>query len=174
MLYFFFFSGVLDDSFQEKMDDSLQILVDDSDDDLDINMDDLGAIPDVTPRNAAIEPATDVDLTAFESEVMAVEEASNDAAIRQMASEDSFDFHWTKDAGTFTGQRETFTGPTPGPTFPFTTIVDVFMKMFDTDFIDRLCTETNRYARNKIQKLTQQGKLTEISRLRRWTDTYRD
>lgn len=131
-------------------------------------------LPVTTPRNAAAEPATDSDLTAFEARVMAVEDANNDAAVRMIATTDSYDFNWTRDVTNFTGQRETFLGPTPGPTFTFTTGLDVFRAMIDDDFIDKLCTETNRYARDKIDKLTRLGKLTANSRLRRWTDTTKD
>lgn len=100
----------------------------------------------------------------------------NDKAIRDIMPKDSYCFEWNKETETFTGQREPFTG-TPGPAFPITeqtTAVDIFYEMFDTDFIDRICMETNRYAAQKITQLKDQNQLPSESRLRRWTPTNRD
>lgn len=46
--------------------------------------------------------------------------------------------------------------------------------MIDNDFVDKLCTETNRYADQKIKLLQDQDKLLSTSRLYRWTPTGRN
>ncbi|KAJ8736812.1 hypothetical protein PYW07_000083 [Mythimna separata] len=102
-------------------------------------------------RNATTEPACDADMTELETEVLRTEDEINDQVLRDIVpSNDYYTFDWKKDRANFTGRREAFTGLS-GPTFDITdkTPVDIFYKMFDTHFIDRLCTETNRYAEQK-------------------------
>lgn len=127
-------------------------------------------------RNASEEPASDADLTAFQVSVMAIEDKINDVAVRSIVTADSnYIFNWDEKR-LFTGQRETFTG-TPGPTFVVTNEtrpIEVFYRMIDSDFLDFLCTETNRYAEKKIACLKADNKLLPYSRLQRWTPTDRD
>lgn len=61
---------------------------------------------------------------------------------------DSYSFDWSSDISRFHGIRETFTG-TPGPTFDPDEMgkpVDAFLKIFDSDFVELIARETNRYA----------------------------
>lgn len=127
-------------------------------------------------RNAATEPACDTDMTQLATRVLQTEDELDDRVLRDIVpNDDYYNFDWKKDRTNFTGRRESFTG-TSGPTFDVTdkTPVDIFYKMFDTDFIDRICTETNRYAEQKIASLKADNKLLPTSRLVRWTPTDRD
>ena len=125
-------------------------------------------------RNASTEPACDADMTKLDTEVLQTEDELNDRVLREMLpnTNDYYSFDWKRDRTIFTGRRETFTGFS-GPTFDIKdkTPVDIFYKMFDTNFIDRLCTETNRYAEQKIARLKAENKLLPTSRLHRWTPT---
>ncbi|XP_072943347.1 uncharacterized protein [Epargyreus clarus] len=144
----------------------------DSDDDLDVNFDDNDIyIPFI--RSAATEPACDADMTELETQVLRTEDELNDRILRDLVTDqDHYNFDWKKDRKNFTGRREIFTGIS-GPTFDRTnkTPVDIFYKMFDIHFIDRLCTETNPYAEQKIARLTAENKMLPTSRLHRWTPT---
>ncbi|XP_022126462.2 piggyBac transposable element-derived protein 4 isoform X2 [Pieris rapae] len=127
-------------------------------------------------RNALTEPAILNDLTPYEAGILETEDQQNDLVLRDFVPSDCFDFNWTRDRQIFTGQRETFTG-TGGPTFRIsdtTRIIDIFYKMIDNDFIDKLCTETNRYANQKIKSLKKENKFLPTSRLYRWSPTDRD
>lgn len=55
-----------------------------------------------------------------------------------------------------------------------TRIVDIFYKMIDIDFVDRICTDTNRYADQKIKILKDQNKFLPTIRLYRWIPTDRN
>ncbi|XP_047038976.1 uncharacterized protein LOC124643893 [Helicoverpa zea] len=147
----------------------------DSDIDLDPHFNDNDGISVPVMRNATTEPACDADMTELETHVLRTEDEINDQALRDiMPTNDYYTFDWKKDKPIFTGRREAFTGSS-GPTFDITdkTPVDIFSKIFDTSFIDRLCTETNRYAEQKIARLKEQNKLLPTSRLHRWTPTDR-
>lgn len=169
----FFVPDVSDANFVATIDNWL--LADDSDEDLDIEIDnDACALPVV--RNAANEPACDNDMTELQTLVLRTEDDANDRALRDLIqNEDYYKFDWTRDRQIFTGRREVFTG-TSGPTFDVTdmTPVDLFHKMFDNDFIDGLCRETNRYAEQKIAILASKNIDLAKSRLHRWTPTNPD
>ncbi|XP_050680468.1 piggyBac transposable element-derived protein 4-like isoform X2 [Leptidea sinapis] len=127
-------------------------------------------------RNALTEPGCVSDLSAFQAEVLRTEDEASDRALRDIVPEDCYSFNWNKDRNSFKGQREVFT-ETHGPTFQITNQtrpIDIFYKMFDDDFLDLLCIETNRYAVQKIAMLQEQNKLSSFSRLQRWTPTNRD
>lgn len=119
-----------------------------------------------------METTTDDDLTPHQLQILQAEDRANDRAIQDLLPNDCFTFDWTKDKSTFKAKRETFTG-IPGPTFDVTdtTPIDMFEKMFDVEFIDSLCDETNRYARQKLDSI--KNKTTPTSRLHRWTPTDR-
>lgn len=107
--------------------------------------DDACLLPTVQERDAANEPACDSDLTAFQAEVLQVEDYANDRALRNFVPDDYYTFSWGKDRKTFP-QRETFTGIS-GPTFDVTDqtrAIDMFDKMFDVDFIDRFALKLIR------------------------------
>ncbi|CAG4989536.1 unnamed protein product [Colias eurytheme] len=145
------------------------ILDSDSDADMDVNIEESGEFP----TDIQIEIVTDTDLTLPQEQILQAEDIANDQALQDLLPEDCLRFDWDKDRSTFKGQREQFTG-TPGPTFEVTknsTPIDIFHKMFDVEFIDLLCEETNRYARQKIES----GKhdLLPNSRQHRWTPTDR-
>jgi hypothetical protein len=132
---------------------------DDDDDDMTFNIDGF-PLPTISSEPAS---ATDLtNLTALQSEVLRVEDDANDLALRRIVPSDtSYIFDWSMDRNKFYGNRETFTG-TSGPTFELTNqtrMIDVFDKMIDIDFIDRLCKETNRYAEQKIALLLEQNKI---------------
>lgn len=130
----------------------------------------------IIPRNASTEPAIHSDLNYRETIVLEADDRQNDHAMREFVPQDCYDFTWTKDRNIFTGQRETFTG-TPGPIMTVTDqshITDIFYKMIDNDFVDKLCIETNRYADQKIKLLKDQNKFLRTSRLYRWTPTDRN
>uniref|UniRef100_A0A2H1W5I3 SFRICE_023918 n=1 Tax=Spodoptera frugiperda TaxID=7108 RepID=A0A2H1W5I3_SPOFR len=146
-----------------------------TDDDIDIDVDE-GLIPTVQERHAAAEPACDSDLTQFQAEVLRREDDANDRALRYITTDDCYTFAWSKDRTTFLGRRETFTG-TSRPTFEVTDqtrAIDVFDKIFDADFIDHLCVETNRNAEQKIALMREQNKIAPHSRFHRWFPTDRD
>ncbi|XP_045502130.1 piggyBac transposable element-derived protein 4-like [Colias croceus] len=143
------------------------ILDSDSDADMDVNIEESGELP----TDIQIEIVTDTDLTLPQEQFLQAEDIANDQALQHLLPEDCLRFDWDKDRSTFKGQREQFTG-TPGPTFEVTknsTPIDIFHKMFDVEFIDLLCEETNRYARQKIES----GNLSSSSRQHRWTPTDR-
>ncbi|XP_063899173.1 uncharacterized protein LOC110380711 isoform X2 [Helicoverpa armigera] len=146
----------------------------DSDIDLDPHFNENDGIFVPVMRNATTEPACDADMTELETHVLRTEDEINDQALRDIIPTNDYTFDWKKDKPIFTGRREAFTGSS-GPTFDITdkTPVDIFDKIFDTSFIDRLCTETNRYAEQKIDRLKEQNKLLPTSRLHRWTPTDR-
>ncbi|CAH2065056.1 unnamed protein product, partial [Iphiclides podalirius] len=126
------------------------------------------------PHTTQDEPASMADYTAFEGDILESEDAINDSALRSIAPENAFDFPWRKEESAFQGRRETFTG-TPGPTFDVTdSILDVFYKMFDVEFVDMLCAETNSHASQRMELLRSQGKLTPNILLHRWVPTDRD
>ncbi|XP_046965005.1 piggyBac transposable element-derived protein 4-like [Vanessa cardui] len=161
------------------MDEWLRLLdFYDSDNDDNLNIDDLDSdiLPIRLERNTAAEPACVNDLTAFQTKVLQAEDDANDRAVRDIMPDDSYTFNWSKDRQTFHGQREIFTG-TSGPTFDVnvqTRPTDIFDKMFDVDFIDVICTETNRYAEQKIALLREQNQLSTHSRFNRWSPTDRN
>lgn len=167
--------GVTDKNFARVIDEWLTEPWN-SDDDLEID-DDNCPLSTLQERNAAAsEPACDSDLTQFQAEVLQREDDANDQALRSIVPDDCYTFAWSKDRRTFLGRRETFTG-TSGPTFDVTDqtrSIDIFDKTFDVDFIDLLCTETNRNAEQKIAFLREQNKLPPHSRLHRWFPTDRD
>ncbi|CAH2062572.1 unnamed protein product, partial [Iphiclides podalirius] len=139
-----------------------------SGDELEVDVDnDNSAIPffDFTTD----EPACNSDLTELQEEVLQREDVANDAALRDIAPDDCYTFAWSKDRETFQGRRETFTG-TSGPTFNLTDQTeptDIFDRTFDMDFIDLLCTETNRNAEQKISLMRELNKLAPHSRFNR-------
>lgn len=160
------FPGINDNTFQDTVCDWL-----DSDSDLDnYNEPDDEVYPTATTRQ--METTTDDDLTPHQLQILQAEDRANDRAIQDLLPNDCFTFDWTKDKSTFKAKRETFTG-IPGPTFDVTdtTPIDMFEKMFDVEFIDSLCDETNRYARQKLDSI--KNKTTPTSRLHRWTPTDR-
>ncbi|KAJ8706594.1 hypothetical protein PYW07_012672 [Mythimna separata] len=164
-------TNITDKHFEIIVDSWLQD--DDSVVDLDFNFHDNENIFLLVMRNATTEPACDADMTELATEVLRTEDEMNDQVLRDIVpSNDYYTFDWKKDRANFTGRRETFTGLS-GPTFDVTdkTPVNIFYKMFDTHFIDRLCTETNRYAEQKIARLKAENKLFPTSRLHRWTPT---
>ncbi|RVE46171.1 hypothetical protein evm_009175 [Chilo suppressalis] len=141
----------------------------DSDSDLDnenINNDPLST-------TLEIDTVTDEDLTPYQLRILQTEDRANDEVLHHLVPDDCFSFNWTRDKSTFTAKRETFTG-TPGPTTEMTdttTPTDIFHMMFDVDFIDMLCTETNRYAQQKLDSM--KDKLSQTTRFSRWTPTDR-
>ncbi|KAL0883115.1 hypothetical protein ABMA27_016574 [Loxostege sticticalis] len=140
----------------------------------DLNVDNF-ALPS-TGLTAMTEPACDSDMTPFQAEVLKHEDNVNDHVLCAIVPDYWYTFIWSKDRNNFHGQRENFTG-TAGPTFDVTDqtrAIDIFDKMFDVDFIDRLCTETNRYAEQKIALLGEQNKILQNSRFKRWSPTDRD
>ncbi|CAH2088670.1 unnamed protein product [Euphydryas editha] len=142
-----------------------------SDSDLDnYNEPDDEVYPTATTRQ--METTTDDDFTPHQLQIIQAEDRANDRAIQDLLPNDCFTFDWTKDKSTFKAKRETFTG-IPGPTFDVTdtTPIDIFEKMFDVEFIDSLCDETNRYARQKLDSI--KDKTTPTSRFHRWTPTDR-
>ncbi|XP_026754632.2 piggyBac transposable element-derived protein 4-like [Galleria mellonella] len=156
----------------ENTADDINLILEISDiDDCDLNE----ICPLLLPVNQGA-PTCPADLSPIESQVLQIEDELNDRHIREIAPEDFCDFKWTTDEVTFTGQRETFK-ETAGLTFPVTeqlTDTDVFYKMFDSDFWDLLCTETNRCAVQKIASLKAHNQLTPNSLLHYWTPTDRD
>lgn len=167
----FFVPDVLDADFVGTVED--RMLEDDSDEDLDIDIEQDAC---ATVRNAASEPASFNDMTELQIQILRTEDETNDRALRELIQdEDFYQFDWSKDKLVLTGRRETFTG-TSGPTFDLTdlTPVDLFDKMFDSNFIDRLCVETNRYAEQKIVILQSKNVPLHHSRLHRWTPTNPD
>uniref|UniRef100_A0A2A4J9R0 PiggyBac transposable element-derived protein domain-containing protein n=1 Tax=Heliothis virescens TaxID=7102 RepID=A0A2A4J9R0_HELVI len=166
--------GINDKEFDVVIDEWIKLTDELSDCDMDIE-DEESFFPQTTSRNASTEPSVLADLTPRETQVLDIEDRQNDLAIREFVSSDCYDFKWTRDRQMFTGRRENFTG-TPGPTFEITDqtrIVDIFYKMIDIDFIDRICTETNRYADQKIKMLKDQNKFLPTIRLHRWIPTDR-
>lgn len=147
------------------------------DDDVDVQTDEACPLPIFVPRDATSEPAYVDDLTYNQAQVISLEDQNNDAAIRLIVEESSnYIFDWKKERSNFTGRRENFT-EAHGPTTPVTdetTVLDVFRRMFDSEFIDLLCRETNKYADQKITLLKAKDQLTSNSRLHRWTPTDRD
>ncbi|RVE44423.1 hypothetical protein evm_010900 [Chilo suppressalis] len=149
-------------------------------DDEDLNdIDDLvDGIPFITaaPRTVREQIADDTGLTLTETEILRLEEETSDRHVRELvSSNDYFEFNWSEDRGTFTGEREVFTG-VPGPTFPITDAtrpVDIFYKMFDNDFIDMMVTETNRYAEQRVS-VARQDATKKSARPLRWRPTDRD
>ncbi|XP_045487014.1 piggyBac transposable element-derived protein 4-like isoform X1 [Pieris rapae] len=163
--------GVNDKNFEQTIDEWIT----DDLSDCDIEKDDE-ICPILPSRNASTEPAIITDLTPYEARILETEDQQNDLGLRDLVPSDCFDFNWTRDRQIFTGQRETFTG-TGGPTFTIsdtTRVVDIFYKMIDSEFIDKLCTETNRYADQKIKSLKEANKFLTTSRLYRWSPTDRD
>ncbi|CAK1591668.1 unnamed protein product [Parnassius mnemosyne] len=167
--------GVTDKNFDEVIGDWMELNDNLSDCDMDTENEDY-FFPVMTSRNATAEPATDTDMTLYEARVLETEDRRNDLAIRAIAPHDYYNFEWKRDKQTFIGRRENFTG-TPGATFSITdqtSVVEIFYKMIDTDFIDRICTETNRYADQKIKLLKGQKEFVPTLRLHQWTPTDRD
>ncbi|KAL4720302.1 hypothetical protein ACJJTC_001832, partial [Scirpophaga incertulas] len=171
--------SVTDQSFEDVMADFFKLadMCDSDNDELDID-DDPCLLPLVSDHSAMAQPACSSDLTLFQAEVLQAEDEANDQALREIIPDDGdiYTFNWTNNRQTFVGRRESFT-KTSGPTFLVTERtrpVDVFDKMFDEEFIDRLCTETNRYAIQKLALLREQNKLSSKSRFSRWTPTDRD
>ena len=147
----------------------------DSDDDINID-DSESLLPTIDERDAATEPACATDLTPFQAEVLQREDNLNDRVIRDIVSDDCYTFAWSKDRQSFLGRRETFTAFS-GPTFDVTDKtrgINIFDEMFNANFIDQLCMETNRYAAQKIALLREKNKLTPCSRFNRWSPTNRD
>ncbi|XP_063630918.1 piggyBac transposable element-derived protein 4-like [Cydia splendana] len=149
-----------------------------SDCDMDVDQDDeaVNLLPNMPARDALAEPAIEADLTDFEAQVLLAEDRQNDLALREIVPRADYNFEWDKDRRIFKGQRETFTASS-GPTFPITDqtrAVDIFYKMCDSDLLDRLCLETNRYASQKITLLKTENKLLPNSRLQRWTPIDKD
>lgn len=96
----------------------------------------------------------------------------NDAAIKNIASEDLLSFDWSSDPDTFQGVRETFTG-VAGPTFDMSCVqnpVDVFLLIWDVEIVDLIVRETNLYADHVISS----SDLSRRSRLKSWTPTTRE
>lgn len=137
LIFVLFVSDVNDISFGETINDWLM-----ADDDSDLDLDgelEADARP-LTQRNAGTEPACPTDMTELQTQVLQAEGDINDQLLRDlMTDEDYYRFDWKRDRTVFKGHRETFTGSS-GPTFDVTndSIVDVFYKMIDSDFIDRL------------------------------------
>ncbi|VVC86945.1 unnamed protein product, partial [Leptidea sinapis] len=166
-----------DKNFDSVVEEWLQ-LTNLSDDDDDFSTDLLDDRVDfiTNGRNALTEPACLSDLRAFQAEVLRTEDERDDRALRDIVPDDCYLLDWNKDRQVFKGQQEVFTA-TYEPTFRITDLtrpIDIFYKMFDDDFLDLLCIETNRYAVQKIALLREQNKLSTHSRLQRWTPTNRD
>ncbi|RVE46463.1 hypothetical protein evm_008873 [Chilo suppressalis] len=166
--------------FDVTVSDSLDRLETLDSDDEDLNdIDDLvDGIPFITaaPRTVREQIADDAGLTLTETEILRLEEDTSDRHVRELvSSNDYFEFNWSEDRVTFTGEREVFTG-VPGPTFPITDEtrpVDIFYKMFDSDFIDMMVTETNRYVEQRIS-VDRQDSTKKCARPLRWQPTDRD
>lgn len=142
-----------------------------SDDEDDLNIDDDACLlQNFQERNAASVPACVSNLIPFQAEVLQMKDFA-DWALRDFVPDDCYTFNCNKDIP-FLGRRATFTG-TLGPTFEAIGI-DLFNKLFDIDFIDRFCIETNRTAEQNIAVLRDQNKLTLNSRFNRWTPIDRD
>lgn len=122
-----------------------------------------------------LETTPDDNLTQQQIQILQAEDRANDRAIQELLPRDCFTFDWSKDTSTFKSKRETFTG-LAGPTFDITelkTPTDIFHKMFDDELVDTLCDETNKYARQKIESMSQIELLKHSSRLSRWIPTDR-
>ncbi|XP_045508881.1 uncharacterized protein LOC123704546 [Colias croceus] len=148
-------------------DDAITSFVNDSDFDDSDSDEDILRIP-TTDR--LIETGNLADLTPQQEAFLLAEDSANDRACQNYLPDDCFQFNWNKDVTTFKGRREEFSG-SPGPTFDVTdmTPIDVFGRMFDVDFIDLLCEETNRYACQRISR----GTHSASSRQNRWSPTNR-
>ncbi|XP_041986054.1 piggyBac transposable element-derived protein 4-like [Aricia agestis] len=86
----------------------------------------------------------------------------------------STSYDWKEDFDSFTGVPESFSGPTPGPVKDYDTAYDAFTDIWSKDIIDRIVLATNRYAKQKIDKMKAEGTLKPSSRLHKWTDTNAD
>lgn len=147
-----------------------------NDSDVDINDDDDPVLLAMMEPNVLMEPATDSDMTVLENHILKTEDKLNDLVLKDIIPNDWYDFDWKTERDIFTETPETFSG-TSGPTFSVTDrmpIVNVFYKMIDNDFIDRLCAETNRFAKQKIADLKAKNEFLSTSRLHRWSPTDRD
>lgn len=85
--------------------------------------------------------------------------------------QDLLSFDWSSDPNHFTGLREDFTAPSPGPTFNnlVLTPMEVFQKIWDANIIANIVHETNRYGAH-ISTMNQKPS----SRLQRWKDVTDD
>ncbi|CAK1587649.1 unnamed protein product [Parnassius mnemosyne] len=132
---------------------------------------DISLRPLLNPSNVVAEDINELKLTEA-SELMRLD-AEEDQAIRTIAAGevDVLYFDWCADIKNFEGVREEFTGSS-GPTFDHSGLspLQVFEEIWDTNIIDLIVTETNRYANNLKSKRS--GKLT--SRMKRWKDVDRE
>ena len=140
----YYFPDINDSHLDEAIGEWMKLTDDLSDCDMDTEDEDC-CLPVMTARNDTAEPALDHSMTLYETQVLQTEDRQNDEAIRKIARDDSYHFEWKKDRQTFKGQRESFTR-TARPTITLTdqtTVVNFFYKIIDTDFFNRICTETN-------------------------------
>ncbi|CAB3224882.1 unnamed protein product [Arctia plantaginis] len=99
-------------------------------------------------------------------------DSTEDQAIRNMAAGDMdvLSFNWCADYNNFEGVQEEFSGPS-GPTFDHSGMspLQVFQQIWDTNIIDHIVNETNRYARQLFLK-----QKCNWTRLSRWKDVTSD
>ncbi|CAB3233205.1 unnamed protein product [Arctia plantaginis] len=99
-------------------------------------------------------------------------DSTEDQAIRNMAAGDMdvLSFNWCADYKNFEGVQEEFSGPS-GPTFDHSGMspLQVFQQIWDTNIIDHIVNETNRYARQLFLK-----QKCNWTRLSRWKDVTSD
>uniref|UniRef100_A0A2A4IY54 PiggyBac transposable element-derived protein domain-containing protein n=1 Tax=Heliothis virescens TaxID=7102 RepID=A0A2A4IY54_HELVI len=104
------------------------------------------------------------ELSSGLCQVLGSIDLQDDAVLRESSQDDLLHFDWSHDPDVFEGVRETFTG-TSGPTFPIVGMspFQILGKIWDEDILNKIVTETNRYASNLPLNCAQ------YSRTRRWT-----
>ncbi|XP_075990167.1 uncharacterized protein LOC142985807 [Anticarsia gemmatalis] len=119
---------------------------------------------DIPGNEELEEPARDI--------IINIERGIDDEADRLLGMSTSFD--WVEGFENFRGVPENFSGPTPGPVRDYDSPYDAFTDIWDKSIIERIVTETNRYAQQTIAALESKGQLKPSSRLREWTDMNAD
>lgn len=138
-----------------------------SEDDEDIEEYDLPELYDDAHRLRAVANALQ-ELCVIEDNVEIAGDVDHsgrgdDASRVQIAAElgdVNADFNWTNDYSSFTGVAEAYTCD-PGPAYGLQEGLDIFLLIWDTDVMNTIVEETNRYAWLVIAQLSEHGSISK-------------
>ncbi|XP_045784938.1 piggyBac transposable element-derived protein 4-like [Maniola jurtina] len=152
-----------DPEFLETQDENIEV-IDQRDEEEFIDFETPTA--EALPTNSASEDE-DEDEAELEELRQIFNASEDEEAVEEEAEAE--EYAWTADFNMFRGQREVFS-ETPGPKIEGTGPMELFLQIWDQPIMDTIVEETNRYARQELEKAAEVG-IGPKSRWNKWIET---